>query len=130
MRLKGRPLVPGSAVGRAVVTEYISFYGDVDVERGELRDGRSLTGSVVIARTGRGSTVGSYVIYALRKRHGAPSAVVMEKAEPIIVAGCVLADVPLVDGIPWTLLSRIPEGSLVTVKPDGTVEVDEAQGRP
>ncbi|GAB6147971.1 aconitase X swivel domain-containing protein [Stetteria hydrogenophila] len=125
VELKGRPLVPGRASGRAVLTEYISFYGDVDVERAELRDGRSLKGAVLLARAGRGSTVGSYVIYALAKRHGAPSAVVMEKAEPIIVTGCVLAGIPLVDGIPWSALSRVREGSRVTVLPDGRVIVEE-----
>ncbi len=123
VKLKGRPLVPGNASGKAVVIDYISFYGDVDVDRATLRDGRSLKGSVVIARFSRGSTVGSYVIYALARKNGAPKAIVMERAEPIVVTGCVLAGVPLVDGIPWSQLSKIREGSLVTVRSDGTVEV-------
>lgn len=123
MELKGRPLVPGSASGRAVVVEYISFYGDVDVESASLRDGRSLKGAVLVARASRGSTVGSYVIYALAKRHRAPKAIVMERAEPIVVTGCVLAEVPLVDGIPWSLLSKIRDGDRVSLDPDGTVRV-------
>lgn len=123
VKLKGRALVPGNASGKAVVIDYISFYGDVDVDRATLRDGRSLKGSVIVARASRGSTVGSYVIYALARKHGAPKAIVMEKAEPIVVTGCVLAGVPLVDGIPWSQLSKIREGSVVTVRSDGTVEV-------
>jgi len=79
---------------------------------------------VLVARASRGSTVGSYIIYALARKHGAPKAIVMEKAEPIVVTGCILASVPLIDGIPWSQLSKIKDGSMVTVRSNGTVEID------
>ena len=130
MKLKGRALVPGYASGRAVVVDYINFYGDVDLEKASLLDGRSLKGAVIVARASRGSTVGSYVIYALAKKHGSPKAIVMEEAEPIIVAGCVLAGIPLVSGIPWSTLSKIRDGSVVFVYADGTVEVRPGASQP
>ena len=127
LEARGRPLVPGRARGRAVVVELISFYGDVDWRRGTLRDGRSLAGAVLVARRSRGSTVGSYVIYAMASSSTAPAAIVMERAEPIVVAGCVLGNVPLVDGVPWGL---IREGDTVEVEPDGTVRVTRRGGGP
>jgi len=95
LELKGRQLVPGRALGEAVFTEALSFYGDVDPNTGLLRDGRSVAGKVVVALRPRGSTVGSYVIYALRANGLAPAPIVMSRVDPIIVAGCVLASIPL-----------------------------------
>ncbi|MEB2835701.1 MAG: DUF126 domain-containing protein [Desulfurococcales archaeon] len=120
---KGRPLVPGSARGRAVVVDAISFYGDVDPETGLLRDGRSIAGRILAARRSRGSTVGSYVIMALKYNSKAPAAIIMERAEPIVVVGAYLAGVPLVDSLPRGLFESLRDGDEVVVEADGTVRI-------
>ncbi len=118
----GRPLVPGKARGEAVVVRgAISFYGDVDPEKGLLRDGRSLAGKVLVAERSRGSTVGSYVIMGLRYSGYAPAAILMVEAEPIVVAGAVLAGVPLVDRLPAGILDRIRDGWIVEIDEQGRV---------
>ncbi len=118
MRFRGRGLVEGRARGEAlVVWGPISFLGDVDPETGELRDGtgRSVAGRILVFESGRGSTVGSYVIYALAENGVAPKAMVVLRAEPIIVAGCVLAGIPLVDRVPKQILETTRDGDLVEV---------------
>jgi hypothetical protein len=45
---------------------------------------------------GRGSTVGSYVIYNLMLEGNAPAALVMLKADAIITMGCIASGIPLV----------------------------------
>lgn len=125
---KGRPLVPGSARGRAVVVDAISFYGDVDPETGLLRDGRSIAGRILAARRSRGSTVGSYVIMALKYNSKAPAAIIMERAEPIVVVGAYLAGVPLVDSLPRGLFESLRDGDEVEVEADGTVRILRGPG--
>ena len=120
---KGRPLVPGSARGEAVVVDTISFYGDVDPGTGLLRDGRSIAGRILAARRSRGSTVGSYVIMALKHNSKAPAAILMERAEPIVVVGAYLAGVPLVDSLPRRLFEAVRDGYEIEVEADGTVRI-------
>lgn len=122
-RFKGRVLVEGEAEGPAIVVDSISFYGDVDPERGVLSDGRSIEGKVLVARRSRGSTVGSYIIYALKEYGRAPKAIVMSKSEPIVIVGAVLAGIPLVDGLPDEFFSTVEDGVKVCVRRDGIVEV-------
>jgi len=119
---KGRVLVEGSAEGEAVVVETLSFYGDVDPERGVMVDGRRIDGRILLARRSRGSTVGSYVIYALKVNGKAPLAILMERSEPIVVAGAVLAGIPLVDSLPRELFDVVRDGYRVRVS-HGVVEV-------
>ncbi len=121
---KGRALVPGKAKGKAVVVDTISFYGDVDPKTGILKDaGTSLKGKILVARTSRGSTVGSYIIYSLKENDVAPLAILMERAEPIVVVGCVLAEIPLIDSLPPNFFKAIKNGITLSVVEDGTVEI-------
>jgi len=92
-----KPLIDGDFKGEAVIIDnYISFYGEVDPVNGVHKpSGKSIAGKVLVFKGGRGSTVGSYVIYALKKNGRNPCALIVEKAEPIIVTGAVLADIPL-----------------------------------
>jgi len=94
---KVKPVNDGDCIGRAIIIDnYISFYGEVDPLRGIHKPtGKSIAGKVLVFRGGRGSTVGSYVIYGLKKYSVHPTCMIVEKAEPIIVAGAVLADIPL-----------------------------------
>ena len=100
---KNVKIVIGAMVsGEALVADVpLSFLGDVDYTTGTIKSpeskirGCSLTGKVLVVEKTRGSTVGSYVIYAL-KRHGrAPAAIVLGIPDPVVIAGCVMADVPL-----------------------------------
>jgi predicted aconitase with swiveling domain len=112
----GRALVtPAKSVSGEVVKvdHALSFLGEVDPKEGKLYDGRKIKDKVLVIKGVRGSTVGSYVIYALRYYNNAPKAVVVEgEADPIVVAGCVMADVPLADRVGETDLK---DGDLVEV---------------
>jgi len=93
-----RVLVPGEGCAPAVTVDSLSFYGEVDPETGRLRDGRSVAGKALYIGRVRGSTVGAYVIYGLKYHGVAPAAIIVGgRADPIVVAGAVLAGVPLYD---------------------------------
>ena len=111
LRLELRGLVEGQAAGETVVVKgRLSSYGEVDPEKGVLVDGRSIAGRILIIEGGRGSTVGPYILYALSRRGLAPSAIVAVEAEPILVAGAVMASVPLAAGLPKEVLDGLRDG--------------------
>ncbi len=119
---KGRVIVPGRAKGRAVVVDSVSFYGDVDPKKGILKgSGRMLSGKILVARRSHGSTVGSYVIYSMKSLGTAPLAILMKRTEPIIVVGCVLADIPLIDALPDAFFEIVRDNTLIEVDESGKV---------
>lgn len=128
MILTGRKISPGAATGEALVTTMgISFYGGVDpetgcvVEKGHELEGQSIAHKVLVFPTGKGSTVGSYTLYRLKKAGLAPAAVVNAEAETITAVGCIISDIPCVDRVP---LEQIGTGMRVRVDGEaGRVEV-------
>ncbi len=131
MRLRGRKVVGGHAEGFALVSsDPVSFYGGVDpetgvvVERGHAVEGECISGKVFVFPTGKGSTVGSYVIYRMKKLGTAPVAIVNRETETIIATGCVIADIPLVDKLDTDPVETLKDGMLLKVRADeGVVEV-------
>ncbi|NVM16807.1 MAG: DUF126 domain-containing protein [Candidatus Lokiarchaeota archaeon] len=106
MKLTGRKIYKGTAEGEAIVTtDAISFYGGVDpdtgkvVEVGHDLEGQSITGKVLVFPTGKGSTVGSYTIYRMKKNKTAPIAIVNKEIDTIIAVGCIISEIPCVDKI-------------------------------
>lgn len=81
-----------------------------------------ITDRVFVFPQGKGSTVGSYVIYDLKVHGHAPAAIVNRSAETIVTTGAVISDVPMVDGID---ISVIRDGDTVAVDGDaGTVSIE------
>lgn len=124
--LEGRVIKEGVAEGRALVsTEAIGFLGGVDPDTGRVREkghpleGESVAGRVLVFPRGKGSTVGSYVIYALARNDVAPAGMVLEDCEPIVALGAVMAGIPVVDRVD---LSRFRSGDRVRIE-GGTVTV-------
>ena len=106
MKLTGRKIYKGMVEGEAIVTnEGISFYGGVDpdtgkiVEVGHELEGQSITGKVFVFPTGKGSTVGSYTMYRMKKNNTAPVAIVNKEIDTIIAVGCIISEIPCVDKI-------------------------------
>jgi len=129
MRLKGRVLVAGRVEGEALVSaQPLSFYGGINpetgviVERGHMLRGVKVSGKILVFPHGKGSTVGSYVLYAMAKYGTAPKAVLNREAEPIVVVGCILAGIPLVDRFNQDPVEALKTGDKVRLWEDGRVE--------
>jgi hypothetical protein len=104
--MKGRKICAGKAEGEAIATkDGISFYGGVDpktgnvVEKGHELEGKSIAGKMLVFPEGKGSTVGSYVLYNLKKNGVAPKAIINKKCETIVAVGCIISEIPCVDQI-------------------------------
>jgi predicted aconitase with swiveling domain len=133
MQIQGRSIYKGSAEGEALVTRQgISFFGGVDpqtgvvVERGHELEGQCVAGKVLVFPSGKGSTVGSYTLYRLKRNGLAPAAIVNAECETITAVGCIIAEIPCVDHIP---LDKIKMGERVLVDGEaGVVTIKSPAG--
>jgi predicted aconitase with swiveling domain len=125
--MKGRTIYPGNVEGEAIVSkEPIGFYGGIDaktgivIEKGHELEGQNVKDKILVFPMGKGSTVGSYVIYGLKKNGVAPKAIVNKETETIVATGVILAGIPCVDGIE---IEQIKTGDKLKVNADeGIVE--------
>ena len=117
--MKGRVIYEGKAEGMALVSSSpMSFYGGVNPDTGEIVEreselrGQSVKNKVLVFPHGKGSTVGSYVLYRLAKNGVGPSAIVNSKCETIVAVGAIISEIPCVDMID---ISKIKTGTRVRV---------------
>ncbi len=96
---KAKEIVSGECFGEPFIVEHkISFFGEVDPSKGIIKgyDG-SFKNKVLLIPGTRGSTVGSYIIYALKEYNTAPKCIIAGEAEPILIVGCILSNIPLLE---------------------------------
>ena len=122
MIIQGRSIAKGTGTGPLLITDTpISFLGGIDPKTGIIIDpshplaGQSITGKVLVFPYGKGSTVGSYTLYALMKNNVGPAAIINTECETIIATGAIIAEIPTVD----RLKGDLPTEGVVTV--DGTL---------
>jgi predicted aconitase with swiveling domain len=122
MILHGRTIFRGRVEGEVVVTSQgVSFFGGVDpetgmvVERGHELEGISIAGCVFVFPRGKGSTVGSYTLYRLKRNGVAPAGIINMECETITAVGCIIAEIPCVDQID---ISQINNGDFVLLDGD------------
>lgn len=131
MKVKGRGISRGIASGKALVTSQpISFLGDIDPISGRIIEKDNELFSEIVANrvlvfpNGKGSTVGSYVLYQLMKNGVAPCAMINIASETIVAIGAIISDIPLVDCLQTNPLDVIHDGDMVLVNgTEGYVEV-------
>ncbi len=130
--LKGRRVVEGRCKATALVsTKPISFLGGVDPADGKIIDkthdlcGECIKDKILCFPHGRGSTVGSYVLYSLAEKELAPKAIVNQTADPVVVVGAIIANIPMVDKVD---IRQIKTGDVVEVDGcNGTVKIVRAK---
>jgi uncharacterized protein len=125
-QLNGRIIYKGKAEGEALVTSMpISFYGGVDpntgvvIEKGHELQGQSVKGKILVFPQGKGSTVGSYTLYRLKKNDVAPAGMINRECETIIAVGAIISEIPCVDKVD---ISKIKTGNIVHIE-NGTVQI-------
>ena len=119
MEMKGRIIMKGKTKATALVTtQPISFYGGVDptnaiiLEKGHELQGECVKGKILVFPTGKGSTVGSYTLYRMKKNGNAPAGIINKECETVIAVGAIISDIPCVDLIDS---SKISTGDLVSI---------------
>ena len=120
MKIEGRIIKYGEVEGEAIVSvEPIGFLGGIDpetgtvIEKGHPLEGKNIKGKVLVFPTGKGSTVGSYVLYRMKKNNVAPLAIINEECEPIVAVGVIISDIPCVDKIK---INQIKTGDKIKIE--------------
>lgn len=130
-KIKCRSISRGVAEGRVLIShDAISFLGNVDPKTGIVVEqehdlyGKSIKDMVLVFPHGKGSTVGSYVLYQLSKNGVAPSAMINIESEPIVAVGAIISDIPLVDRMEIDPYEVLTNDTLVKIdSQNGYVEI-------
>lgn len=136
IKLKGRTISRGCAEGEVLISrDPISFLGSVDPKTGIVVEekhslaGKSIKGKVLVFPHGKGSTVGSYVMYQLKKNDAAPVAIINLETEPIVAVGAIISEIPLVDMLEKNPYEALKDGDTVLVNgSEGYVELLKSKG--
>ena len=128
---QGRSISPGIGEGEALVTTHpLSFFGGVDTDTGIVTEqghellGVKVSGKVLVLPHLKGSTASTWVLCRLSERGTAPSAIIVNKADIILIAGAILGNIPTVDKLNGNPSAEIKNGQRVRVNgSDGMVEV-------
>jgi len=122
VELKGKIVYRGKVKGEALVTkQQIAFYGGIDPEKGTISDkdhelnGQSFAGKILVFPSGKGSTVGSYGLFRLKKNGVAPLGMINQSCEAIVAVGAIISEIPMVDKID---ISKIKTGDIVEIEGD------------
>jgi len=122
--MKGRTISPGKATAKAIVSpEPIGFYGGIDIktgiviEKGHPLEGKCVKDKILVFPCGKGSTVGSYVIYGIKRNNVAPAGIINKETETIVATGVILAGIPCIDQI-----------DIEKIKNDDTILLDADKG--
>jgi predicted aconitase with swiveling domain len=123
--IRCRKISKGCASGQILLTkEPLSFLGGVNPDTGIVIDskhelyGKNIGGKVLVIPSGKGSTVGSYVLYQMAKNMKAPLAVIAIEAEPIIATGAIMAGIPMVDEPEEEIFEILHNNQVVEVNAD------------
>ena len=131
--VRGRKISGGKTEGLALVShEPISFFGGINpdtgvvTEKGHELEGTTVKDRVLVFSHGKGSTVGSYTLYGLKKNGAAPRVIINVECDPIVAVGAIISDIPAVDKLERNPLTFMKDGVRVQVDADtGTVKVGE-----
>ncbi len=122
MILVGREIYPGRVQGEIIkCNRPVVILGDIDPMTGNVEECGIVKDKIFVFPRGAGSTVGSYTLYGLKYYGNAPLAMIVEEAEPIVVAGAIIAEIPTVDGID---ISKLKTGTKVEIEGNKVIIVD------
>jgi predicted aconitase with swiveling domain len=118
----------GETQGSALVLpQALSFWGGIDVETGNIIDnshpalGGNVAGKILVMPSGRGSSSSSSVLAEAIRRGTAPAGIILERPDPILSVGAIVAEFLYDIGMPLVVcdISGIVSGDRIAI---GTAE--------
>ncbi|UCE08806.1 MAG: DUF126 domain-containing protein [bacterium] len=130
--LEGRIIYSGQTRGTVLKSDLpISFFGAVDQKTGVIKEpnlpllGQSIAGKIFVFPHAKGSTVGSYILYALKKNNVAPAGMILEECETIVAVGAIISEIPTVDRVS---INKFKTGDVVRID-EGEIFIEEKSHR-
>lgn len=117
-----RKIADGVARGPALIShDSICFYlvnpdTGMIVEQDHSARGQSVAGKVIIFPSGKGSSVVQMDgLYQLQLKGFQPKAMIIEKAETVLVATAIILGIPLIDRVDEAFYESVVTGDIVVV---------------
>jgi hypothetical protein len=85
------------------------------IEKGHELEGKNIKEKILVFPTGKGSTVGSYTLYRMKKNNTAPAGMINKECETIVAVGAIISEIPCVDKID---ISKIKTRDIVEIEND------------
>ena len=88
-------------------------------------DGRRAGGEVLLFPGGKGSSVVQQDgLYHLDRFHNMPAALIVQDPDPVLVAGAIIMEIPMVDRLPEEFYETVKDGDTLLVNADeGYIEL-------
>ena len=134
--MRGTPLVPGRAVGPALVSRQpLSFWGGYDHRTGEIIDrrhplaGENAAGRVLVLPYARGSSTTTAVLLEALRAGTAPTAILTTGAETFFALAAIAAEELYQRSFPVVIIGETEAATLQTgmrlrIDLDGTIAVE------
>lgn len=121
----------GTAQAQAVLSKDRIMFYQVRPEDGRMEEknhaleGRIIARKVLIFPGGKGSSVVQQDgLYHLDRFHNMPSALIVQDPDPVLVAGAIIMEIPMVDRLPQAFYTAVKDGDTLLVNADeGYVEI-------
>lgn len=94
-------------------------------EKDHCLEGQIIAGKALLFPGGKGSSVVQQDgLYHLDRFHNMPSALIVQDPDPVLVAGAIIMELPMVDRLPQEFYNTVKNGDMLVVNADeGYVEI-------
>ena len=124
-------ITEGKATADAIISKDRIMFYQVRPEDGMMEEknhhleGRIIAKKVLLFPGGKGSSVVQQDgLYHLDCHQNMPSALIVQYPDPVLVAGAIIMQVPMVDRLPQEFYDVVKDGDIITVNADeGYVEI-------
>ena len=123
----------GKAQSDAIISQDRIMFYQVRPEDGMMEEknhcleGRIIAKKILVFPGGKGSSVVQQDgLYHLDRFHNMPAALIVQNPDPVLVAGAIIMEIPMVDRLPAEFYEMVKDGDAVVVNADeGYVEILE-----
>ena len=123
----------GKAQSDAIISQDRIMFYQVRPEDGMMEEknhcleGRIIAKKVLVFPGGKGSSVVQQDgLYHLDRFHNMPAALIVQNPDPVLVAGAIIMEIPMVDRLSPEFYETVKDGDIITVNADeGYVEIQD-----
>jgi predicted aconitase with swiveling domain len=128
LEFKCSPISGGTCSGPALVSdEAVCFYlvepeTGVVVEKGHVLEGRTMGGTVLVAHSGKGSSVVQMDgLFKISRKGKAPVGVVLRNPDPVFVSALLIMEIPSVYAADEAFFDAVADGRQVEIDADAGI---------